>query len=55
MLPVEQTIGSPHILHFQETSNEKNLRLNFYIIKERIEKSNIHQAAYKSALERHYN
>lgn len=50
MLPVDLAIGSPHTLYFEETINDKDLRLSLDIIEEWREQSNIFQAAYKNVV-----
>lgn len=55
MLPMELTIGSLRTTYFKEADNDKDLRANLDLIKEKCERSNIHQATYKNVVERYYN
>lgn len=43
------------MMHFQEKINDEDLRHNLDLIKERCERSNIRQVAYKNAVEGYYN
>lgn len=55
MLPAELTIGSHWTTYFEEENNDKDLRENLDLFKEKREQSNIHQAAYKNVVERYSN
>nr|KAJ0193280.1 hypothetical protein LSAT_V11C800420460 [Lactuca sativa] len=55
VLPMEITIGTLRAVNADEESNAQDLRLNLDVLKERREKSEIRQAAYKCVTERYYN
>lgn len=55
MLPVPLTVGSFRTTHFEEEIDDKDLRANMDLIKEKRKRSNIRQAAYKNIVERYYN